>query len=149
MNGKINNALWQQLTRQVIIGMRAWRFGYVLCVCLVLIGCGQRVEPEKIVLQRLSWYPEATALTKTITAEYVLVQFTSTDSRAEIRDHYREKLPGFRFQEPIRIRSVDARGDFEFLYVEGREAQVIVVDVEPAGAGQQTVMVYIYERTFR
>ena len=149
MNGKINNALWQQLTQQVIIRMRAWRFGCVLCVCLVLIGCGQRVEPEKIVLQRLSWYPEATALTKTITTEYVLVQFTTTDSFAEIRNHYREKLPGFRLREGSRERLRDEYGDFDFLYVEGREAQVIVVKIEPAGAGEQTVKVYIYERTFR
>ena len=125
------------------------RWHSVLWICLVLIGCGPRVEPEKIVMQRLSWYPDATALTKITTTEYVLVQFTTTDSPVAIRAHYRAKLPGFRFQEPIRVRSVDAAGDFEFLYVEGREAQVIVVDVEPAGGGQQTVKVYIYERTFR
>ncbi len=124
-------------------------WGWILIAGLLLIGCGPRVEPEKLVRQRLSWYPDATALTETTTSEYVRVQFTTTDRYTAIRDHYRAKLPGFRFQEPVRERSVNARGDFAFLYVEGREAQVIVVDVEPAGAGQQTVTVYIYERTFR
>ncbi len=125
------------------------RWGWMLWICLVLIGCGQRVEPEKIVLQQLSWYPQATALTTTTTDVYVLVQFTTTDSMMAIRNHYREILPGFRVEDWPYERTVDIAGDFHFLYLEGREAQTIVVDVEPAGAGQQTVKVYIYERQFR
>ncbi len=125
------------------------RCGWIFLVCVLLVGCGQRPEPEKIVLQRLSYYPGATGLTTTTTAAYVLVEFTTTDSPTAIRDHYRAKLPGFRFREPIYERLVDVYGDFDFVYVEGREAQVIVMDLEPTVGGQTVVKVYIHERTFR
>ncbi len=123
------------------------RWGWKLWICLLMIGCGPRAEPEKIVLQRLSSYPEAVVLTTT-TTEYVLVEFTTTDSVAVIRDHYRAQLPGFRMEEWPYERTVNIAGDFQFLYLEGEEGQTIVLDIEPAGAPQQLVKVYIYERKF-
>ena len=122
------------------------RLGWIL-FALMLLGCGPRVEPEKIVMQRLSSYPGAVDLTTT-TTEYVLVEFTTTDSVAVIRDHYRAQLPGFRVEAWPYVRTVDVAGDFQFLYLDGEEGQTIVLDIEPAGAPQQLVKVYIYARKF-